>query len=390
MAVTDLVFIDATGYHYAAYPDFLTFLQNGYKSIYGTDVYLGDDSQDGQFLAILAQMGFDYASGGASIYNSFPPVSAQGVGLSRVVKINGIGRRVPSNSTVDLVIVGVAGTTLTDCIATDPFSQQWSIPNLTIPNAGTVTVTCTAVVSGALQAVPGSITTIFTPTQGWQTVNNPAAATPGAPVETDAQLRARQAVSVANPSLTVLEGTSGAVANVMGVTKQSTYENDTGTTDGNGLPAHSISIVASGGLDADVASAIQIHKTPGTRTYGTTSVVVNDSHGMPINIHFYRPTNATINVQVTITPNSSYVSSTALLIANALSAAILETPIGGSIIITKLYVIAYLVGTPQGLSYNIVSIEISKNLDPVGTSDVALLFNEIAICDPITNITVVT
>lgn len=393
MAVSDLAFIDAAGCHIADYPSFLSYLQSSYQGVYGADVYLGADSQDGQYLAIVAQDLFDACSFGGSVYNSFSPVSGQGVGLSRNVKINGIERGAATNSTVDLVITGTNGTQLNNAIAVDILQQQWSIPTGTIiPSSGTITVTATAVVQGAIQALANTVTGIFTPTQGWQTVNNPAAATAGTAGETDAELRARQITSVALPSLTVLEGTLGAVENVSGVTQAVIYENDTGSTDSNGLPAHSFSVVASGGDDTAVAQAIQIKKTPGTQTYGTTSVTVFDSKGMPLVINYYRPTQATINVQVTITTNSNYLSSYAALIQSAMAAAVTfpNITIGGLIVITKLYVSAYLPGTVAGQSFTIVSIEISKNSDALGNSNVQLLFNEEPVCNASTNVTVVT
>ena len=44
-------------------------------------------------------------------------------------------------------------------------------------------------VSGAVAALAGTITEINTPTRGWVSVTNPAAATVGTPAETDAELR---------------------------------------------------------------------------------------------------------------------------------------------------------------------------------------------------------
>lgn len=378
--VSTLAFIDSTGYHYADFPTWLAWIQDTYQGIYGADIYLGPDSQDGQFLAVLAQAFFDTATIGAATYSSFSPTTAQGVGLSRNVAINGLERISATNSTVELVIVGVYGTQLVNAIAVDTLQQQWSIPTTTIPISGTITVTATAVDVGAIFAIADTITGIFTPTQGWQTVNNPAPATAGIGVELDATLRARQAVSTANPSLTVFEGTIGAVENVLGVTKVKGYENATNTTDANGLPPHSISIVAQGGLDTDVASAIQVHKTPGTQTYGTTTVLVDDSHGMPININFYRPTQATIGCTVTITPLSGYISSYGALIQAAIAAAITAYPIGADIILTQLYIAAYLLGTPASGSFQVVSIQISKNGGSLGTSNIQLNFNEVGVC----------
>lgn len=390
MQISDLVYIDAAGYHYADFPTFLDWISGKYKDIYGQDVYLGSDSQDGQFMAVLAQAFFDTAAVGASTYNSFAPGGAQGAGLARLVKINGIKKRSPTFSTVELTLVGVAGTVLTNAIAQDTLKQKWSIPTTTIPGGGTITVTATAVDAGAIAALPNTITGIFTPTQGWQTVNNATAATEGTAVEGDAELRTRQSESTANPSLTVFEGTVGAVKNVSGVTKAEGYENDTGTTDANGIPAHKISIVAQGGTDDDIAAAIQVHKTPGTGTYGTTTVLVNDSHGMPININFYRPTQATIGAEVTLTTLPGWTTDYEALIKEAIAAAIVATKIGGSIVITKLYVIAYLVGTPAYGTFNVVSIRLKKNAGAYGTANIDLLFNEVAVCDPNTNVDIIT
>lgn len=389
MTLADLVYIDSTGFHFADYPSFLQFFQDGYKGIYGADTYLEPDSQDGQNIGITAKASYDCSAMGAALYNSFSPVTAQGVGLSRNVKINGITRRAATHSTVDLVLVGQAGTLISNGIATDSLNQKWLIPVTTIPGPGTITVTATASDVGAINAGANTITNIFTPTLGWQTVNNPAAATPGVAVESDAELRLRQIQSTANPSLTVLEGTIGAVANVTGVTAVRGYENDTGATDANGIPAHKFSIVASGGDSVAVAQAIADHKTPGTGTYGTTPELVFDSHGMPIIINFFRPTIVTIGVEVTIAADDTYSSDFATLIKQAVAGVVNSFGIGNEVLITKLYAPAYLNGSAPGQTYDLVGIRIKKNAGSFGTINVPILFNEQAFCDPLVNVTVI-
>jgi uncharacterized phage protein gp47/JayE len=390
MEVSDLVWIDETGYHYADYATFLQWRKEQYQAIYGADVYLEPDSQDGQLLAIQAKADYDFAAQGASTYNSFSPASAQGVGLSRVVRINGISRRAATYSTVDLDIGGTVGTTIINGVAKDSLEQKWNLPpSVVIPMAGTISVTATADQIGAVSAQANTITSIFTPTLGWQTVNNPSAATVGVPVETDAELRARQAVSTANPSLTVLEGTVGGVENVTGVTKVRGYENDTGVTDGNGLPPHSISLVVLGGSSVDVAQEIQLHKTPGTETYGTTSEIVYDSHLMPLEIKFYRPTLVTITIDLTITIDPVLWSSDyETLIKQEMAAYINGLNIGETVLITKLYAPAYLNGSIAGQSYDVDTLEIGKNLDPPDVINIPIDFNELAVCDPDTDISI--
>lgn len=390
MTIPELAYIDSTGYHFSDYPAFRLWLVGVYNGIYGADVYLGADSQDGQFISILAQAFYDTASLGAAVYNSFSPSTAQGTGLSRVVKINGLRRQSPSYSTVTVTIIGTTDTVITNGVVQDTLQQKWNLPTVvTIPDSGTIDVLATAQVIGAVFAEIATVNTIFTPTRGWQTVTNAAAATPGAPVELDSQLRIRQAISTANPSLTVLDGTIGAVANLDGVTKVRGYENDGETTDGDGLPAHSITIVTVGGDDTEIAEAIAIHKTPGTKTNGDTVVPVTDVHGMPLNIRFQPATTATIWVTITIAQLPTWSSDYGQLIKDSLAAVINAGNIGDDVIYTKLFGPAYLNGLAPGQTYTVVSIELKKNGGSFAPANVDLDFDEDPVCDPNVNVTLI-
>lgn len=386
--ITELVWIDDNGYHYADYPTFLEWLKEEYRTIFGADVYLEADSQDGQDIAIRARAMYDSAALGAAIYNSRSPATAQGVGLASLVKVNGIKKRVPTKSTVDLDLAGDIGTVITDGIAEDTNGNKWVLPTpTTIPITGTITVTATAQEAGAVRAEASTVTKIFTPTRGWVSVNNPLAATAGAPVETDGQLRVRQSVSTALPSLSVMEGTIGAVANVDGVVRYKGYENDSASTDADGIPAHSIALVVEGGSAAEIAEAIAIKKTPGTRTYGTTSEVVFDRYGMPNTINFFRPTDVPITVEVRITALAGYTSGYAELIKTAVADLINSLSIGADVLYTKLFVPANLPGTVQGTTFDILTIKLKRGADPLAASNVVIAFNEVASCD-VANITV--
>lgn len=390
MAIADLVYVDATGFHYPDYPTVLQYLTDEYKAIYGADTYLAPDSQDGQWLAIQALAIFDTMQVAAAVYSSFSPLTAQADALSRNVKINGIRRRAATYSTADLLIIGTAGTVIANGQAEDTLSQKWNLPaSVTIPPGGSITVTATAVDIGAITAAANTINKIATPTLGWQSVDNVAAATVGDPVETDAELRRRQTFSTALPSLTVLDGTIGAVASVPGVTRFRGYENDSDVTDTNGIPAHSIAIVVEGGDQQAIGDAIAIKKTPGTGTYGTTTVTTYDQYGLPNLINFFRPTPATIGVEVTIQALAGYTTGFADLIAAAVAASIQALEIGDDVLITKLYVPANLPGQAAGATFDITQLRIKKNAEAFGTSNLALAFNEVAECDPAVGVTVI-
>lgn len=390
MAIADLFYLNETGLIIPDYPTVLSELQEQYRLIYGADVYLDADSQDGQWIAIMALAMFDTMQVASAVYNSFSPLTAQADALTRNVKINGIKRASASYSTVDVVIVGQPGTIITNGQAKDGIDQKWNLPAVvTIPVGGSITVTATADEIGAIGATANSITKINTPTIGWQSVNNPSSATEGDPVETDAELRLRQSRSTMIPSLTVMEGIIGAVASVPGVESYRGYENMTGSTDADGIPAHSISLVVAGGDSTAIAEAIAAKKTAGTGTYGTTSITVTDEYGVTNAIKFYRPTDATISVEVSLTARTGYVSTTADAIKSAVSAYIIDLDIGDDIYISKLYVPANLLNIPElAATFDVTQLRIKKNSGSWVTTNLSLAFNEHALCT-IANITVI-
>lgn len=176
-------------------PDYQTILDTmtGYfQQIYGSDAYLDPDSKDGQMVALVALSIHDANNTAISIYNSFSPSTAMRAALSSNVKINGIARKGETNSTSDLLLTGTAGTEIANGSAKDTNNVIWRLPvTVVIGVDGTVTVTATCANSGAVAALAGTITAINTPTRGWISVTNPAAATVGEPAETDAELRIR-------------------------------------------------------------------------------------------------------------------------------------------------------------------------------------------------------
>lgn len=378
MAVyTDIIYFDNTGFHYPDYPTLLARVTSDFQTTYGIDSYIDPDSQDGQNIAIRAAAIYDVCQIVATAFTQFSPTYAQGLWLSSTVKVNGIRRLEATNSTADLTIIGTAGTVITNGQAEDTNGAKWNLPaTVTIPLAGTITVTATAAEAGAITASSGTITKIATPTLGWQSVTNAAAATAGRNMETDAELRARQKISTAMPSLTTMESIRGGVANVVGVTRSKVYENDKSVTDGDGIPPHSIAAVVEGGTSQDIADVIALRKAPGGGTYGTTTVTTYDSKGIPNDINFFRPTYATINIEVNITALPGYLTEHADEIKTNLIAYIEQLNIGEDIYITKLYKPAL---TDKSDTYDITSIQISKNADPLGTSNVTVAFNEVAV-----------
>jgi uncharacterized phage protein gp47/JayE len=394
--------IDANGITAPAYEDILASLQTSYMQIYGSDVDLAADSQDGQWIAIQAQAIFEANQAVIAAYLSYSPTYAQGVGLSSVVKINGIRRLVPSPSTVELLLVGRAGKTIANGVVADEFNNLWDLPpTVEIPVAGQVNVTATAEEVGAIQAAPGTVTAIQTLMPGWDSATNPDSAAPGAPVEDDATLRQRQTYSTALPAITPRESILGNVLNAAGVQRAQVWENDTDQTDANGIPSHSVSVVVEGGTDTDIATIIARTKNVGCGTYGDTSIVVYDSHGAPNTINFFYLTLIPIYVVVTIRPRSTYVDVSGL-IAQSVAAFLNDEAIGEPVYAAWLYAPAELSGdvavaaTGQtqdqldqiSATYVIQEIAIGTVPGPTASYDILIPFNCAASGDP-ANVSVV-
>lgn len=367
-------------------PDYQTVLDTitGYfQQIYGSDAYLDPDSKDGQMVALVALAIHDANNTAISVYRSFSPATAVGDALTSNVKINGITRRAATNSTVDLLLTGTVGTTITNGSVRDTNSMIWNLPaTVVIGTDGTVVATATCANSGAVAAVAGSVNGINTPTRGWASVTNPLAATVGIAAETDAELRVRQSQSVALASLTPFDAVDGAIANVEGVTRHKLFENDTDTTDANGLPAHSISAIVEGGDATEIANTIRSTKGQGVSTYGTTAVIVTDKYGNPYTIRFSRPVDVPIYVSITIQALTGYSSEVGDGMKAAVAAYINSLAIGDSVLLSRVYSPANLgvVSGGNARYYDIMELLIGRTAEGVAAANVVLAYDESASC----------
>lgn len=392
MASPTAAIITPTGITAPSYAEILAYLQAQYRSIYGADTYLEADSQDGQFIAVVALAISDANSATIASYLSFSPGTAQNAALSSNVKINGIARAVPTNSQADLTIIGQAGTVITNGVAQDQAGNKWAIPaTVTIPPAGTITVTAICATTGAVAAGINQINKIVTATRGWQSVTNAGIATTGAPIETDSTLRGRQKTSTALPSRTVLEGTIGAVAAVAGVTRYAAYDNDTKITDANGIPGNSLAMIVEGGDATAIASAVASKKGPGGGTYGTTSVTVPNVYGMPITISFFRPTYQAITGAMSLKALAGYTSAIGAAAQKAVSDYVNQVAIGGGPSGTVEWADALTAANsvPGSNTFKLTALTLSGPSGP-GAPDVPLAFNQAASCTPASVVLTVT
>ncbi|MGD8188580.1 baseplate J/gp47 family protein [Brevibacillus ginsengisoli] len=351
------------------------------KQIFGQDIYLGNDSQDYQYISAFANKIYDAFLTCQAVYNSRGPSAAVGVGLDAIVGINGIKRLVKRSSNASVVLSGTPGAIITNGVASDTSGYQWVLPSpLTIGTDGTVTAIATCLTPGPIQASSNTITGIVTPTLGWTGITNPQPAVAGNDTESDHALRSRQSISTANPSQTILEGVRGAVASVSGITRYSVDENDTDTPNSKGQPPHSITVVAEGGTDQDIAQAIFARKGLGCYSNGTTTVTVSDKYGKPTPIRFYRPTYVDIVVVVSVKKLAGYTTQTTSDIQSYVSDFINSLAIGNSsLVLSSLWGAALQANKVMTSPYFSITAVTAARLGSVqGTADIPLSFNEAA------------
>jgi len=359
--------VDETGISAPTFAEVLTWLQAQFQTIYGIDIVLDADTQDGQLCAIFADAINDQNMTAVAVFNGFRPQYAVGAGLSSIVKINGIRRRVATQSSVILTVGGTVGTVIRNAYVGDNLNLDttWFIAGpVTIPAAGVIDTQGLCTTFGAVTAAPGTITEIATEIPGWQTVTNNVAASPGAPIETDAQLRRRQTLSTSLPALTTQQSLEGNLLTLDGVTRARTYQNDTLQTDANGIPARSIAVVVEGGDPHDIAQTISRIKAPGVPTYGSLTEVVYDRYGVPNQINFFPLTDILVSMVVFLTGYQGYTDTIAQYVQRSMAQFCNDMQIGAPLHLGDIYSPANLDGDAAIAATGLSQTE----LDPLGRS----------------------
>ena len=381
--------VSENGIQAPSYAEIFEYFQSKAREIFGQDVNIDADTQDGQLIAIFALALSDVNAQAIATYNQFNPNTAVGVGLDSAVKTNGITRHTATNSTVDLVLIGQAGTVITNGVATDDNENRWLLPEqVVIPVSGEITVTATAEEVGAIEASPNTITQIGTPTLGWQSVNNPTQATVGVAVETDAELRQRQSRSTELPSVSLWEGIIGSLLNLPGVIRVSGVKNDEDDPSPEGVPGHTIAMIVDGGEVDEIGETIFLKKGEGVGTYGSVQTTYVDTYGFPNVIKFSRPTIVNAYVTLTITPSTTYISSVADEIKQRIADYINGLSIGESVNIARVLSSAVKDCT-TGVDdrFDVTAITMGEASGSQTDASIPIEWNEAAYCD-VDNITV--
>lgn len=309
--------VTPTGFVKPQLTDILTDLQSAIQASpnFGANFDVSTESPMGQILGLIADRLSDVWDQLEAVYAAFDPAGATGQSLINISALTGTqGPEQPTPSTVLVNLTGTAHAVISPATfaTNDALGSQFTMnAAVTLDGGGNATgVACTAVTPGPVIATAGTLTVIVTPRAGLATVTNPLDAVVGLPLESDAALRLRrenelhssgnaanQAIKAAILALKDSNGNLIASGCIV-------FENDTDTTDVNGLPPHSINVLVNAptgsDIDTAIAGAIFASKAAGIQTYGGSSVVVTDSSTIDHTISFDRPTQLLVYVTLNL------------------------------------------------------------------------------------------
>lgn len=381
-------YIDASGLHIPTYIDIRDDLIEQCKNIFGQDLYLGEDTQDYQWICANAEKEYDTLLAAQLAYNNRGPGTGIGSGLDGIVKVNGIKRKKEEYSKCHANVAGVPGEIITGAIALDKGNIRWDLPDsIIVPESGIAeNLLLTCEIPGPIEAAPGDIVQMFNPQYGWNGIVNTDNAELGSYIEDDGRLRGRQQTSVALPSLTELDGIKGAIAQIERVTRYQVYENDTNLVDANGLPPHSITAVIEGGDSQVIANTLFLKKTPGCYTNGTTEVQITDADGnlmwdafnKAVTKRFYRPSYVDIDVAINVKKLLAYTDKNTSDIKTKVAEYLSGLAIGTNLSISSIWGAALsAMSDLRSPAFSIVSVTAARHEETLTLNDIKILFYEV-------------
>lgn len=289
------------GFRRPTYAELLDALEHKARELFGSKANMTVRSPLGIFLRIYAWMLNLLFSTLEDVYNSRFIDTAVGSSLYNLGRAIGLRLLGAQKAVGYLTFYGDDGTSVPEGYLAETIAgmQYITLRSGTILN-GSVTLPASAVIPGPDgNTLEGSVSIITNPKLGIATVTNERAFEGGRNTETDAEFRERYYLSVDFAGGVNIDAiVSEIYENVEAVIAVTGEENDTDAESSSGLPPHSIEIVAYGGLDEDIATAIFRRKAAGIQAFGNTVVGVVDASGVSHDIGFSRPTPVNMRIKV--------------------------------------------------------------------------------------------
>lgn len=291
-------------------------LEEIFKTAFGDDLVLEPDTPQGTAIGLLALRLSEADEAILGVGNSLSIFDAIGQQIDGLTSILAIARNGDEPSLVGVVITGVPGTVVpAGSLARSTDGDMFMLRSaVVIPASGTVSGIMESVEGGPIPCKAHHITAIVSGVTGWETLDNPEDGQLGKLKETDFVFRRGYFRKLFKNATTPLNSIVGEVLDQEGVLEAVGEENDTKepkTVRQVELPPNSTAIVVLGGVDEDIAKAIQLKKTGGGPTTGDVSIPVktyrtDGREGPTIHINFYRAVEVGLEIDLDIAPGPTF------------------------------------------------------------------------------------
>lgn len=321
-----------------------------------------------------------------AVNSSQDPDQADDTALDAVAALTGTLRNAATKSLCQAVTVTLdAATTLPAgsiaAVDGNPQARFVSKIDVTSTTAGDYAVDFEGETTGPTVANAGTLKVIAGAVAGWNAVINPTDALLGQDIETDTHLRQKREDELSAAGVTTADAIRADMLELGGVAACTVFVNDSGITDANGLPPHSIEVLIHDPIplaDNVVAQAVWEAKGAGIETHGTSSGTSVDTEGISRTMFFSRVVIKNVYLIIDVVVNSSYPVSGDTLVQTAV--ALYGQKIynaGDDVILAALYPSVFSVA---GVT-NITSVKAGFAPSPAGTSDLTIGVRELADLD---------
>ena len=321
--------------------DIVTAVQNEWSDAFGSALSLEPATPQGRIIEMQTVGRKGMLESLAMTVNQINPNYATGIFLDADGALFACDRKGATRTEVACYLTGVPGTVIpASAQAQNTSGDVFYTPSaVTLDANGNANATFYAVSAGAVDCPAHTLTQIVTAAGGWETITNNTNGVVGSNTESDRDYRTRILKSRYS-GITLLGAVHSELYKVSGLIDHALYNNASGAAvrwRDVTVDSHSICLIARGGTDADIASALYKTVTAGcgyTRiTSGGTVVnqAITDRGGtLPVdyNITFNRPDAVRVSCAVSV-GMGTYQGTSATLKA-AISGSILNWQAGGN------------------------------------------------------------
>lgn len=305
-------FIESTGVILVDTSTTLAEVQQEYKDAFNDQDLVVDSGDLSVLINAEAQQRDEIANNNAELANQINPNEAGGVFLDALYALFNSERDAGERTTVTATLGGVAGTLIAEGSAAQSVEGDrfTSTSDATIGVGGTITVTFQSDDIGPVPMGANELTKVLDSVLGWETIDNASAGNIGELVESDADAANSRNALLGAQSNSMSESTIAAVTDVADVQSVSYRENVSSspqTIDGVNMLANSIFVCVDGGTDSDIYQALLTSKSGGCDWTGDeeSTTVTDPISGQDYTVRFQRPDEIALDIQVTITPDST-------------------------------------------------------------------------------------